>query len=1431
MADIESSGYPADGISEKDEIVAATKPDVNSTTMDDPREDSQFEDAESDFNSPVHSATKSPMHSLRDEDSRDSGINHSESGSDRPEKQDLPESQYEDADIDSNADLEEDNEPLDCRNGQSVTEYNENMHDNDDYPDGDAAEGYMENDSPEENYVQEQKFVEDKDNMQIDSNFIEEVDLDGIDDVPESQPEDEINMQEIPVEGEGEEVRSKSEEDVVEKYEEEEVQERFKDDDYQEENEQFREEFEYYVTKEFNGEYDQYNKPEENYSEAVVDQSEEVENVIVPEEDNLEDVPYELPESQLNDGSGQPEETEAVLPVVVDVVDEDYISKNDFIKTVMPETGEFTNEILKQANNIYSQQQTELCPDKQISEHGSILIDEDSINASEPNPVPEESGKYEGAESDVGGHYDIPVNDMYDEQEGVHQHHYNFHVPCHPVALEQENESSLQQDLPKTEYTNLSKVSDMPVSMNTHGAISSVEIEQFVDNVGADMNATEKVADIPEQNAQKHSPIKANVRQTPKKVYTNFDDIPVGMASSYIYQPPKQSKSAEENQDSGKFERAQSKRKPQEDAVMKKGCGRGIGKQSSQVAVKGNVQAKTNISRNTAQRSISVDKRTMKPASNVEESQSRRQLSARSSELRQLNPTRKICHADSRETKFFVPLDVDENTSSLQEPKKKQDTPGTAVRVIKQSGSTRATSKTSPVNNSNSKSPVSSMTRGPVRKDEKGSLNKGIDPVSKSISNTPEKRYVNAGEDEWKDHSAERLAYHGRHAIGKEVRPVKNHRVQDQRPTSDKYMEINQQHLDPRINQHYISGKDPYGSSYSVGEIKKKNEEILKLSPGIARRQVPHDSMNQAPRHALPDNISQAQSRRYAEYGMTNYSQPHSKDYEYPESLDIEAESRHSSTTASPYHQAHTQLWQQNEKNDHHSIGGTPNNVTPTHHSVHHSRDSEEPESEHQPKCTCGQVVYDDIAESQAYLIERNKRKVAERAAEIQAKKDEVRLEGDSLHSKEQEDGDIFLRPTNRRRNSYELANRDHSPTPDHEGNRDIDRYGTHPGRQVKSKKDLEEPASLRRYKVFDVDDARTESRGLSAVDHATLAKLAQRELADMERSRAVRDYGQPTVMSSPQEQTISPARSSQASPRSQSPKKLSSKTTSPAKSSSETSPTKTLPTPLKTTPPSKSNESARSSEHIEGTYDKKELQLSGLHALELSKDFGYSRPEDDQFMDADEGSDEDGGTQHLQGSEVMTRWYSDVDKPSFYSDDGVPVSSLNEIQAAISESKTKLLKSPTFYVEQEPEEPVWILRPFYAKKQIQDEERKKQEIEKEKERRRSTAQHQQQRHSVSPGSLGSSDEDIQNRNPQGYLRKQESDDEDDDVEQKPLISSNDYDHGIPPDHVHSEECYLRNPRPRQATESIGPDLPPSGSKTKEGKITPVLCVIPSLID
>ncbi|XP_070542354.1 uncharacterized protein [Ptychodera flava] len=744
-------------------------------------------------------------------------------------------------------------------------------------------------------------------------------------------------------------------------------------------------------------------------------------------------------------------------------------------------------------------------------------------------------------------------------------------------------------------------------------------------------------------------------------------------------------------------------------------------------------------------------------------------------------------------------------TLPKQEVRRTADVPGTAVRVNRQMGQPKTSPPTDPRTTQQQKRPVrmagQPARRGPVPKSGSAKETMIGTPVTSDMTTAGRgERKSGATEnlsgrrDSWDDRrvtSAERLATSGMSPVGREDRNIASQQLvnvqgrQQGNVTNKDYQSSNRQHLS------------------APSESNQTNDEVPKrpVSPGIARRQPPP-----------PDNISQAQSRRYAEYGTSSHTKSQPKEYEYPESLDLENESRHSSGCTSPYHQP------KQSSQAHHHVKESP---IKTH--SHNGHGFEQTESEHQPVCTCGQVVYDDIAESQAYLIERNKKKVAQRAAELQAKRDEE----DKTHRGDSKD-EVHLRPTNRRRNSYELANRDISPTQEKDGERYGERFRPDmSGRPATSKKDLEEPAtSARRYKLVDIEGVSKDTRDtqLSGLDHAKLAKLAERELADMERSRAVRDRSQQqarqayaTSQVSPKKNPVSPL---QGSPKPHSPQKqITSKTASPARSgtSVSSSPTKTLPSQS-----SSANSPAKSTSSVEGVkkgvaygqplYDKTGLRLSGIHSLDLSGDIGQDRPEEDQFMDADESDEE---YDSISRDREDSGRYEDADRgDQQIIGEGAITNTMTEIQAAISQSKNMLLKSPTFYVEKEPEEPVWVLRPFYAKKQLQDEERRRQE--QERERQREAVRQEQRGHNRSPTSLGSSDDDLHNRNPQGYLRKQESDDEDDDVEQKPLMSTSDYETGSSShDHIHSEECYLRNPRPRETFQD-DEDLPPSGSKTKE---------------
>ncbi|XP_077988452.1 uncharacterized protein LOC144442953 [Glandiceps talaboti] len=1589
MADIEDPRYPADGRSENDEILASTKPDTNSAVMDDRAGDSQFEDAESDF-SPAHSATKSPMHTVLDEDSRDSGINHSESGSDRPEKQDLPESQYEDAEMDSNADPEEDNEPVESNGNSNIVDgFDEvkNVHSDENYQDDDGE--YAENDAPEENHTFEQEHVnvERQEEQEIAKG------LESKQDVLESQPEDESSMQAAVTPSD------KSEEDVVEKYEEEEMTENYTEDDrYKDESEQIKQkEFsepkqeiytDRYETEE-NALADNINLQPEDVSYQPEDASYQPEDASYQPEDagyqpedagyqpedagyqpedagyqpedagyqpedasyQLENVDYqtkdvgyqpqdvsdqtedvdhqpEVVTYQSKDVSYQPEDMgyqpEGVSYQTDDVSYEPegviYHPEDSYYTEPVVERSEHNIEIDKFVSSHFNQASTavEEAPEyKEFPESmtedvlqevlavhaeaeigGDAVVEKEVIEDMTPHEydlkepetystksqIPKQQEYIQQPEIDLGYQMNvhskpaISATDMLFEDAPETQEAYMYkdgqQFEDSEIRLELDSEihrnlvnvlgpSQVKADkfivespksvwndrnvtIPESEHFVMS-TSDLSEPVKRYSAarsaankknpfIEDLKSSQFSDDVGIsdeqlggnlllEQKGVGKVSEVSPLQRETVRDIKENKSAESKspsapKKYTNFDDIPVGMAYSYV--PPKVSDSVEADQDRfAKRQTAPPQTSLQGDVNARKGRGRGIdqGRQSSQPYGRSSNQrlAAGNVPKSNIQKAPATTQRTItsKPNPNANVETRRQPVHAAS-----VHPTRSSKQPSSPENReTTVPVSRESREPEIHKPaqerRRKADAPGTAVRVNRQGDKMSPKQPQGSQYSSTSREKMSQRSYNPAT--TRGGSN--LVSLSSATSGTPGRGAIEdlpQGRNVWdpkRGPTAEQKAV-----------PSRSPTAMDERVITSGFNQPRQQTPSPKMHPgtddqlQNLSKESHQDTTLPVNEPRRPQQR----SPGIARRQVPH-------------NISQAQSKRFAEYGSSSYGkQQQPKEYEYPESLDLENESRHSSGCTSPYHQPQ-------QPDDISNLVTNGDRSPTTMQKAPHGHD--EAESEHQPVCTCGQVVYDDIAESQAYLIERNRKKVAQRAAELQAKREEeerIRREDPGQVGSKGED--IFLRPANRRRNSYELANRETSPTQENEGDQSLDRFGNRDvsGRPATSKKDLEEPLTpTRRYKLIDVEGVSKESRDpqLSSVDHATLAKLAERELADMERSRAFMSQNpqkgrhpyspSQSTQLSPNKQQVSPARSMTQSPQ----KQAMSKTASPARSSttsSNPSPAKALPSHSST-----SNSPAKSVTSVEGTikgvphgqpvYDKTGLRLSGIHSLDLSGDVGQRRPEEDQFMDADE-EDEDydeGMCERMTHGEEDSGRYEDADRleydeaGQYIGEDGVVSSNtLSEIQSVITQSKNKLLKSPTFYVEKEPEEPVWVLRPFYAKKQQQDEDRRRQEIERERERL--AVKQNQRAHSGSPTSLGSSDEDMQNRHPQGYLRKQESDDEDDDVEQKPLMSTSDYETGSSShDHIHSEECYLRNPRPRDPLEQ-SEDLPPSTTRTKE---------------
>ncbi|XP_071486685.1 uncharacterized protein [Diadema antillarum] len=430
-------------------------------------------------------------------------------------------------------------------------------------------------------------------------------------------------------------------------------------------------------------------------------------------------------------------------------------------------------------------------------------------------------------------------------------------------------------------------------------------------------------------------------------------------------------------------------------------------------------------------------------------------------------------------------------------------------------------------------------------------------------------------------------------------------------------------------------------------------------------------------------------------------------------------------------------------------------NSRPQDHSKRYSYEIEE-----KSDAASGEIVFDDIAECGAYLDEKDAKpspiKIKNRQGKTHAE------DTDSLGGR-------------RRRNSYELANRSSSEEEENEQD----------GSQKTNKADSGGLSSL----VSQGGGLLGSGQRGTGMNSSLLSQLAERELANLRNS-----------YKKPQEEVQDSQQESHS---------VTSDTSSTSSTHREDQ-SKVLPklSPME--------------------YDAVGFRLAG-HAgigestLNLSAVQQQAHPEEDQFSDAEEdGSDpplanpaitpsRSFNTDHPSPVYGRSRSMDDprqgtspLSSPSFPHPpseetcaEQVDVNAaMKELHSALTNSKTKLMKAPSFYTPEQ--KPIWILQPDAAKKHEDDQKRTRVLEDRRRRNEEMRRSHVQQRA-----------EYMKHTGPQCYVRNDE--DEEGEDEDKGLMSEQDQKMGAPD--------YLSKQRTAREQETMrAPDLPPTTGKIKEAR-------------
>ncbi|XP_038076973.1 treacle protein-like [Patiria miniata] len=457
-----------------------------------------------------------------------------------------------------------------------------------------------------------------------------------------------------------------------------------------------------------------------------------------------------------------------------------------------------------------------------------------------------------------------------------------------------------------------------------------------------------------------------------------------------------------------------------------------------------------------------------------------------------------------------------------------------------------------------------------------------------------------------------------------------------------------------------------------------------------------------------------------------------------------------------------------------------------------------------------GEVVFDDCDECGAYLDERMG---GSTSPDVPTKRLSKPVNG----SVSQE------RPRSlRRRNSYEMANRESSSEDEaDEGEYRVDEGyaagsaedGSTPSHQHPTRKeDLAGSSSGGKYDL-DVDgstdsDDRAPVIPPTGVDENLLARLAARELANLwksndknkqsagsdsgvqpDSSRQSSEYSGPSPPTTPQELTVGGVKQDQ-----------------------QRKPNMPNVSPME--------------------YDVVGVRLAGHAESNVSAGNLPPHPEEDQFSDADEEDEPKsggggGGSASVPdkfperfnfspgyknlnlGSPVAGRYPPKPVKETLPPPKPVDVKdAMKELQQALSTSKTASMKTPSFYVQEQLPQPIWVMQPETAQRAA-DEDR----------RRRIMEERKKRQEELRVLRLKQREEYMQSTDPQCYqhIVTDEDEETDEGLESRQLISSQDQAGGN----------YLNKQRLVIEPDMRAPDLPPAPGRIQECKYKPIISSYP----
>ncbi|XP_071793902.1 uncharacterized protein [Asterias amurensis] len=447
---------------------------------------------------------------------------------------------------------------------------------------------------------------------------------------------------------------------------------------------------------------------------------------------------------------------------------------------------------------------------------------------------------------------------------------------------------------------------------------------------------------------------------------------------------------------------------------------------------------------------------------------------------------------------------------------------------------------------------------------------------------------------------------------------------------------------------------------------------------------------------------------------------------------------------------------------------------------------------------TGGEVVFDDCDECGAYLDERMG--------------GAANPEGVTKRFSKPMNGSVPAeRPRSlRRRNSYEMANRESSSEEDpDEGEYRVDEgyaAGSNedsytPSHQHPSRKeDLAVPSSGGKYDI-DIDgstdsDDRPPIIPPTGVDDNLLARLAARELANLWKSN------DKNKQSAGSDSGVQPDSSRQSS-----------------EYSGPSPPT----TPQEQAAGAKQDQRKANMPNVSPMeYDVVGIRLAGHAESNVNTSNLPPHPEEDQFSDADEEDEpkSGGGSGSVTtpdsfperfnfspgyknltlGSPATGRYPTKVAKEPLPPPKPVDVKdAMKELQQALSTSKTASMKTPSFYVQEQLPQPIWVMQPETAQKAADDDRRK-----------RITEERKRRQEELRVLRLKQREEYMQSTDPQCYqhIATDEDEETDEGLESKQLISNQDQAGGN----------YLNKQRLSIEPDMRAPDLPPATGRIQESR-------------